>query len=53
MIVSVAALAAWRPNQRLVAELHAAAVLEKPFPIDAVLRLVEEWSSRHLDLELA
>lgn len=29
-----------RPNQRLVRELECTAVLEKPFPIDALVRLV-------------
>lgn len=34
-------MSALRPNQRLAAELGATAVLEKPFPMESLLRLVE------------
>ena len=36
----VIVMSALRPNSRLVAELHCTGVLEKPFPMDSLLRLV-------------
>ena len=38
--VPVVVMSALRPNPRLCAELGAAAVLEKPFPMEALLRQV-------------
>ena len=35
-------ISALRPNPRLVKELHCIAELEKPFPMEALLRLVTE-----------
>lgn len=37
---AVIVISALRPNPRLVTDLRCAAVLEKPFPIEALLRLV-------------
>jgi DNA-binding response OmpR family regulator len=39
-------LSALRPNTRLVTELECAAVLEKPFPMESLLRLAAEASGR-------
>jgi DNA-binding response OmpR family regulator len=51
--VAVIVMSALRPNQRLAAELAVAGILEKPFPIDALLRLVAGQVRRaprsHLD----
>ncbi len=38
--VGMIVMSALRPNQRLATELEVAGILEKPFPIDALLRLV-------------
>ncbi len=38
--IPIVVMSALRPNPRLCAELHAAAVLEKPFPMEALLRQV-------------
>ena len=37
---SVIVMSALRPNARLATELHCAAVLEKPFPMESLLRQV-------------
>lgn len=44
--VPVIVLSALRPNPRLVAELGCAGILEKPFPMDSLLRLIAEYSGR-------
>jgi DNA-binding response OmpR family regulator len=38
----VIVISALRPNPRLAQELQCAAVLEKPFPMESLLRLVSE-----------
>lgn len=40
--VPVIVIAGLRPNQRLVQELSCLAVLEKPFPMEALLRLIRD-----------
>jgi DNA-binding response OmpR family regulator len=40
--VAVIAMSALRPNARLAREFHCMGVLEKPFPIDSLLRLVTD-----------
>lgn len=40
--VPVMVISAMRPNSRLVAELKCVAVLEKPFPMESLVRLVTE-----------
>jgi DNA-binding response OmpR family regulator len=40
--VPVIVISGLRPNQRLVQELNCVAVLEKPFPMEALIRLVRE-----------
>jgi len=40
--IPVIVVSALRPNQRLAGELQCAAVLEKPFPMESLLRLVDE-----------
>lgn len=42
--VAVIVMSALRPNQRLADELGVTALLEKPFPIASLLRLVEQAS---------
>ena len=42
--VAVIAMSALRPNSRLCAELGVAAALEKPFPMEALLRLVARYT---------
>ena len=42
--VAVIVMSALRPNMRLVDELGCAGVLEKPFPIASLLRLVARYS---------
>lgn len=41
--VPVIVMSALRPNPRLVAELGCVAMLEKPFPMETLMRLVGEW----------
>jgi len=43
---AVIVLSALRPNQRLIGELGVTHVLEKPFPMESLLRLVEESTRR-------
>ena len=40
--VAVIVLSGLRPNPRYIQELRCAAILEKPFPMDSLLRLVSE-----------
>jgi DNA-binding response OmpR family regulator len=42
--VPVVVMSALRPNPRLVAELGCIGILEKPFPMDSLLRMVAEYS---------
>ena len=44
--VPVIALSGLRPNPRLVTELGCVGVLEKPFPIDSLLRLITKYIGR-------
>jgi DNA-binding response OmpR family regulator len=44
--VAVIAMSALRPNERLARELNCMGVLEKPFPIDSLLRLVTDAVGR-------
>ena len=41
--VPVIVLSALRPNTRLVAETGCVGILEKPFPMDSLLRLIGEY----------
>jgi two-component system KDP operon response regulator KdpE len=47
--VAAIVMSALRPNQRLADELHATAVLEKPFPMESLLRVVERCCGPHGD----
>jgi DNA-binding response OmpR family regulator len=56
--VAAIVMSALRPNQRLADELRASAVLEKPFPMESLLRAVErccrppeQWAHGDADLE--
>ena len=42
--VTTIVMSALRPNARLCAELHAASVLEKPFPMESLLRKVAQYA---------
>lgn len=44
--VSIVVMSALQPNPRLVAELGCAGVLEKPFPMDALLRMARRCLDR-------
>jgi len=44
--VPVVVMSALRPNPRLVAELACGGVLEKPFPMDSLLRMVMRYIGR-------
>jgi DNA-binding response OmpR family regulator len=44
--VPVIVLSALRPNPRLVVELGCAGILEKPFPMSSLLRLIGEYCGR-------
>ena len=48
--VPVVVMSALRPNPRLVAELHCVGVLEKPFPMDSLLRMVQQYLGRPQDI---
>ena len=45
-VVPVVVMSALRPNPRLVAELGCVGVLEKPFPMDSLLRMVTRYIGR-------
>ncbi len=44
--VPVIVMSALQPNQRLCHDFHAAGVLEKPFPMESLLRLVAQATGR-------
>ncbi len=44
--VAVIVMSALQPNPRLCHEFHAAGVLEKPFPMESLLRLVAQATGR-------
>ncbi len=44
--VPIIVTSALRPNARLCSDIHAAGVLEKPFPMEALLRLVAHATGR-------
>jgi two-component system KDP operon response regulator KdpE len=44
--VAVIVMSALQPNPRLCHEFHAAGVLEKPFPLESLLRLVAQATGR-------
>ncbi len=44
--VAVIVMSALQPNPRLCHEFHAVAVLEKPFPMESLLRLVAQATGR-------
>ena len=47
--VPVIVLSALRPNTRLVAETGCAGILEKPFPMESLVRLIGEYSGARKD----
>ncbi len=44
--VAVIVMSALQPNPRLCHEFHAVAVLEKPFPMESLLRLIAQATGR-------
>jgi DNA-binding response OmpR family regulator len=45
-VVPVVVMSALRPNPRLVVEMDCAGVLEKPFPMDSLLRMARQYLGR-------
>jgi len=48
---AIVTMSALRPNARLCAECHVVGVLEKPFPMESLLRLVAEHAGPALPLK--